>query len=110
MKKNQIKYTVDFINECQILKDDRAIAILIGAELDEFLLKILNKRLLPKSPKSSLDLLSSNGSLGSFASRIELCYRLAIIDDEVRNDLHVIREIRNTFAHDIRDYLFVLKK
>ncbi|MBL8834362.1 MAG: hypothetical protein JNL71_18375 [Rhodospirillales bacterium] len=38
--------------------------------------------------------------LGTFSSRIELAYSLGWIENRQRQDLHIIRKIRNLFAHE----------
>ena len=89
MKKKEQEYTYfgKLLSECTE-QTDRAAAILLGAELDELLLKILQKRFLPKSKKNTIDLLFSTGPLGSFAAKIEIAFRLGIIDKIFAHDLH----------------------
>ena len=87
MKKKECNYFGELLAECP-KHTDRAVAILLGAELDELLLKILQKRFLPKSKKNTIDLLSSTGPLGSFAAKIEIAFRLGIIDKIFAHDLH----------------------
>ncbi len=77
---------------------DRGIVILLTAELDMLLGKILEKALLPKSGCTE-DILGSGYSLGNFSARIELVYRLGFISEITAHDLHIIRKIRNCFAH-----------
>ncbi len=85
---------------------DLALAILAGAELERILHRILETYLLPKSAKNINDLLSSNGSCGTFFSQIELAYRLGIISKEITHDLHIVRDIRNCFAHGVHEMSF----
>jgi hypothetical protein len=42
-------------------------------------------------------------SLGSFAAKISLASRLALIDPAVAKALHALRGIRNDFAHSATD-------
>ncbi len=79
-------------------EDDRASALLIGAEFDRIILAILSNHLLNASESSS-PLLDRNGPLEAFASRIELAFRLGLIPPVFHHDLHRIRRIRNYFAH-----------
>jgi hypothetical protein len=78
-------------------ESDRSAAILIGAEIDIQLERILSHFLLPPLKKSSAFL--QDGPLGSFSARIEMIYRIGLIPEEWHHDLHVIRKIRNEFAH-----------
>jgi DNA-binding MltR family transcriptional regulator len=43
-----------------------------------------------------------NGALSTFSSRIEFAYLLGRIGPAARRELHLIRKIRNEFAHDYR--------
>jgi len=40
-----------------------------------------------------------NGPLNSFSSKIVIGYALGIYDERMRNDLDIVRKIRNAFAH-----------
>jgi DNA-binding MltR family transcriptional regulator len=80
-------------------ESDRATAILLGAELEDILLQVLTKYFLPAQPKKSTRLLEPDAPIGSFAARIELVYRLGLIIPVAHNELHLIRKIRNEFAH-----------
>jgi len=44
-------------------------------------------------------LLNGNGPLSSFSSRIDVAYSVGVIPKMMRNDLHLLRKIRNEFAH-----------
>jgi len=44
----------------------------------------------------------NNGPLNSFYSKIVAGYALGIYDEGMRNDLHIVRKIRNAFAHSKR--------
>lgn len=80
-------------------ESDRAAVILASAKLDELLYLALTKKLLA-CPNAEDDLLRTDGPIGSFASRIILAHRLGIIDDDFAKTLHLLRRIRNDFAHE----------
>lgn len=42
-----------------------------------------------------------NAPLGSFSARISACYALALVSKAEYEDLHILRRIRNDFAHNI---------
>lgn len=90
-----------FIREFE-KETDRAAGIVGASILDSTLESILKSRLV-KSPKSKNDLLfdGPNAPLSSFASKIDTAYRLGIISKEMSEALHLVRKIRNTFAHDL---------
>jgi DNA-binding MltR family transcriptional regulator len=46
-------------------------------------------------------LVRGNGPLSSFSARIDLLMAFGDISDKAYKDLHLIRKIRNSFAHDL---------
>jgi DNA-binding MltR family transcriptional regulator len=83
-------------------ENDRA-AVIIGAANVEFLLKrLIELSLLPRLDKKKDDLLDGDSPLSTFSSKINLCYRLALIDKDILQLLHILKKIRNDFAHKIR--------
>jgi DNA-binding MltR family transcriptional regulator len=89
----------EFINEFKG-ESDRAAVILGAAKLDLMLNQILLKVLFPNA-SSQDDLFDQDRPLSSFAAKINLCHRLGIIDSECSRALHMIRKIRNDFAHEV---------
>src|SRR5262245_12479091 len=77
-------------------ESDRAAGILGAALLDVQLGKACRARLNPATAATVFDF---RGPLGDFAGRIDLAFALDWIDEDTRNDLHIIRGIRNDFAH-----------
>jgi hypothetical protein len=81
-------------------ESDRAAVILAAAKIDELLRLAIIKRLAP-SPTNRDDLLEPEGPLGTLRSRIDIAYRLNLIDSAFARALHLIRRIRNNFAHEL---------
>ena len=83
---------------------DRAAGIVGASILDSTLESILKSRLV-KSQQAKNDSLfdGPNAPLASFGSRIDMAYRLGLISDEMSKVLHIVRRIRNSFAHDLVD-------
>ena len=79
---------------------DRATVILVAAKLDLLLYQILRKHLIP-APGSRDDLLDNDGALSTFSAKINMAYRLGLIDNLFSRSLHLIRKIRNDFAHEV---------
>ena len=79
---------------------DRAAVILGTSNLDILLYQILQKYLLPCA-SSGDDLFEGDGPLSTFRSKIDLSYRLGLIDGACSRALHLIRRIRNDFAHEV---------
>ena len=84
----------DFLKE-----SDRAAVVVGAAKLDILLRQLLQRFLLP-STGSSDELLDTERPLGTFSARIHACYRLGLIDAEMTRALHLVRRIRNEFAHE----------
>jgi len=47
-----------------------------------------------------------NGPLSTFSSKIDLCYRLGLISKDEYRVMHVVRSIRNQFAHKLGGVAF----
>lgn len=82
-------------------ESDRAAVILAGAKLDLLLYQLIQKCLKPCTSRSD-ELLDGDAPLGSFSARIAMAHRLSLVDDEFCRVLHLIRRIRNSFAHELR--------
>jgi hypothetical protein len=81
-------------------ESDRAAVILGAAKLDYILYQILTKYFAP-NVGSRDELLEGDSPLATFSSKINICYRLGLIDAEFTRALHLIRKIRNSFAHEV---------
>ena len=85
----------------------RGCALVAGALLDERLLKLIQARMIARATANKFDsFFESLGPLASFASRTHLVYLLGFITDNVYQDLCVLRDIRNRFAHSPEDIDF----
>jgi hypothetical protein len=84
---------------------DRTRAIIGGSHVEDALETLLRSRFIniPLDPdnKPTLidDLFFPHGILGTFSSKIDMCYALGLIGKTTRKDLWRIKEIRNRFAH-----------
>lgn len=83
----------------ELLKEsDRAVCVLAAAYLEELLGECIRKSLIaPHNPKEDWLL---NRTLSSLRNKIEMCYRLGLIDEKTVQALHEIRKLRNDFAHN----------
>ena len=88
-----------FVDEFKA-ESDRAAVILGAAKLDSVLVQILDRYMLP-SLSSTDELLEGDAPLATFSARINACYRLGLIDAQFAKSLHLIRKIRNSFAHEV---------
>lgn len=96
---NDGKEFMSFIDEF-IGESDRAAVILGVAKIDLLLYQIFQKYLV-SIPSGKDDFLDSDGPLGTFSAKINLAYRLGLIDNSTTRALHLIRKIRNDFAHEV---------
>lgn len=77
---------------------DRGVALVAAAFFDDVLGAMLRARLID-APKEANKLLQYPGPVSSFAYRIDLAYLLGLLGSKTRDALHIVREIRNHFAH-----------
>lgn len=80
-------------------ENDRATVILGAAKLDFLLYQLLIKVLLPNT-SSRDDLFDGEAPLSSFSAKIRMAHRLGLIDSDLTRALHLLRKIRNSFAHE----------
>jgi len=80
---------------------DRASVILTAAMLDDVLSELLKARLVPCPGSADALFDDANAPLANFSSRIEMSFRLGLISHRFARDMHLVRKIRNSFAHNI---------
>lgn len=79
-------------------ESDRGMALFVTAALDDALTELLRAYFV-SDKKVANELLGRSRPLASFSSRIDMAFLLGQIDKLVRRDLHLMRDIRNSFAH-----------
>ena len=85
--------------------DDLTCVLLSVNYLDELLRAILETRL--RESKVTKNILNpSSGFLGTFSARIDMVYCLGMFNKKIYNDLRVIAQIRNIFAHSFDSISF----
>lgn len=100
-KRSHMEATLDvFIAEFQ-KETDRASVILSAAMLEQELETVLKATFVP-IPSGDDNLFSSpNAPLASFSAKIDISFRVGMISQKLCRDLHLIRKIRNDFAHNV---------
>lgn len=78
---------------------DRGMILLIHAELERVLENLINTYLTPGKWTDGL-FISGSPPLGSFAAKLNLARALDLITTIEWSDLHLMRRIRNEFAHN----------
>jgi len=87
---------------------DRGAAIIGAALVEERLTEAIESRLLPNTIKKD-KLLNETGPLGTFSAKIDMAYGLGFFGENSHKDLHIIRKIRNKFAHRIEPLTFTIQ-
>lgn len=87
-------------------ESDRACVVLAASLLDSALETVLSTYLVPVAtgPDTLLD--GATAPVGTFSAKIDLAYRTGLISSRFARDLHLIRRIRNDFAHNISSCSF----
>ena len=80
-------------------ESDRGAVIVSVSLLDELLCNLLKAKLLPSLEKCDELFESAFSPFSSFSAKIDLAYRLGIIGHNLRSSLHLLRKLRNDFAH-----------
>lgn len=78
----------------------RGMVLVVAAELDRLLGEAIGLRLVRGKGLDELND-DSKGPLSTFSARINLAHALNIIEEQERRDLHLIRKVRNDFAHSV---------
>lgn len=93
--------TIEFLYKEFEKESDRAAAILAVSLIDEALNTLLKSYFVP-IPNSTDPLFDgANAPVGTFSSKITISHRLGLISANLCRDIHLLRKIRNLFAHDI---------
>ncbi len=79
----------------------RAKVILSACYLDELLHQLIEIALKPNSSKEDALLDGPQAPLASFSAKVELTARLGLISEDIKSSLHLVRKIRNEFAHKL---------
>jgi hypothetical protein len=81
---------------------DRGAAIIGAAFVESLLRQSLESRMRARTSlerRTANRLFGTMGPLSSFSAKIDLGVLLGLYPEEVRGDLHRVREVRNEFAH-----------
>lgn len=85
-------------------ESDRGAAVLAGSYIESYLAGFLKAHMINEANTEKL--FTQFGPLSSFSQRIEISYAFGLIEKSAYEDLHVIRKIRNYFAHHPKDASF----
>lgn len=79
-------------------ESDRGAALVAAEILSEELAKLIKSKMV-NHKKLIKDAFNFQGALGSFSGRIDHAFLLGLLPNVVRQDLNLLRAIRNEFAH-----------
>ncbi len=83
-----------------VLRGTHAETVMIVTSLiDETLELALRSKFLAEMEPVNDRMFKGNGRLGTLEKRIDAAHQLKLIDDATRDDAHLVRRIRNKFAH-----------
>lgn len=85
-------------------QSDRASAVVSGGILEEILKRMLMAFLIPHP--SAQRLFDGLSPISTFSAKIEMSYHLGLIGKNEYDDLKLIKNIRNDFAHSIKGINF----
>jgi hypothetical protein len=86
---------------------DRGAAIIAAAVLDEVLELLLIARFIELSGERRDALFNKIGApLSSFSAKIEIAHAVGVLGNDGRLALHLVRDIRNAFAHRVEQITF----
>lgn len=77
------------------------VGIVGAAIIEEKLVDALLAKMRPLNSEFKTRLFDGYGPLSSFSAKIDLSYAFQIIDKKTRDELTIIRKIRNKFAHSV---------
>lgn len=86
---------------CEVINNepDLACVLISTSFLDQCLASLLEKYFIESSNTVQKLLDARGGTLGTFSSRSDLSYCLGLISKSLYQNLKIVGEIRNTFAH-----------
>jgi hypothetical protein len=80
-------------------ESERGSAIVSAVLMDEVLENLIKAKLVSSIKKEDELFVGAYAPLGSFSAKIDFAYRLGLISLRNQNSLHIIRQLRNDFAH-----------
>jgi hypothetical protein len=100
--------TEEFASVLTEVKDspDRSACIVVTSMLARVLEHVILARLMIVEKRRMIPLFERDGALSTFYGNIHLAFALQLVSETVRDDLDVIRRVRNAFAHSILPLIF----
>jgi len=80
-------------------ESERGTVLIASSYIDDLLKQMIEAFFVDVDEKGSL--LKSSGPLGAFSSRIDAAYCCGLLSQAEQKDCHIIRSVRNRFAHEV---------
>lgn len=80
---------------------DRAVAVIVGAMIENRLERALRARMPHNDSKTLERIFRPSGPLGTFSSKIDLAFLSGLLSKVAFEDMKNFKEIRNSFAHKL---------
>lgn len=87
-------------------ESDRAAVIISEAMMEQALGTLLKAYLVPTDSSKDSLFDGAYALIGNFNAKIDLAHRTGLISTRFCRDLHIIRKIRNDFAHNVKSCNF----
>lgn len=87
-------------------ESDRGSVIVAAAVIEDQLEELLKNRLVTNSDQNAPLFDGANSAISTFSAKIELAYRTGAISQKVRQSTHILRRLRNDFAHIANEISF----
>ena len=100
------QWTVKFLYDEFEDESDRAAVILVASLMDEALLSLLNTYFVPIAQSQDPLFDNATAPLSTFSAKIDTAHRVGLLSVNLCRDIHLVRKIRNSFAHDIHGCSF----
>ncbi len=106
-----ITATEEFASAATEVKEspDRSACIVVTSLITQVLERVILARLLIDEESRISPLFGRDDALSTFYGNIHLAFALQLISEAVRDDLEVIRRVRNAFAHSVLPLTFDTK-
>jgi Mannitol repressor len=80
-------------------ESDRAMALMNSSLVESALQVFIRNNLVPMGAEERESLFERDGPLSSFSKLIRVSFAFGVIDEEMKRNFNIVRELRNAFAH-----------
>src|SRR5688572_7702181 len=99
--KTHSEHWTDFFRDTVKGESDRAAVIISAAMLEDALETMLRSRLVPVAAQSDSLFDGAYAPISTFSAKIDVAFRFGLISGLFAKSLHLVRRVRNDFAHNV---------